>query len=193
MRREKFGLSLSRFAQLTTAVLITLVLAGAARADDIQDLVVAGTAQNVSLGSLGSCAEETICSFSGTIMVDVTAGLVTAYNIIFPGLAAFDLLTFQGAVSSNIWAAGGPNGGGEFFSLEFTTTHTPASLVGFNGGSVVGFFVGGGGSGRGFYDVLGGTITPVPEPTSLALIGTGLFGLGGMMRRKLKRWATLNC
>ena len=108
MRREKFGLSLSRFAQLTTAVLITIVLAGAARADDIQDFVVAGTAQNVSFGSLGSCAELAICSFRGTIMVDVTAGLVTAWNITFPGLAAFDnCCTFQAVLSSNIWTAQG--------------------------------------------------------------------------------------
>lgn len=185
MRRERFfSLSWSRFAQASTAVLITFVLAGAARADDIQDFIVSGTAQNVSGGMLGTCAAGAFCSFSGKIMVDVTAGLVTAWNITFPGLAAFDnCCTFQAVLSSNIWTAQGPNGSGEFLSLDFTTTHTPASLVGFNGGSVVGFFVGG--PDEGFYDALGGTITPVPESSSLALLGTGLMGLCGMLRREL--------
>ena len=45
MRREKFFcLSLSRFAQASTAALIALALAGAARADTIEKFFVEGTA-----------------------------------------------------------------------------------------------------------------------------------------------------
>jgi len=39
MRREKFCLSFSRFAQASAAALITLTLAGAARADTIKEFM----------------------------------------------------------------------------------------------------------------------------------------------------------
>jgi hypothetical protein len=64
---------LSRFAQVSTTALIALVLAGAARADTIKGFVVKGTAENTSGMDLGSCEENSVCSFSGTMMVDVTS------------------------------------------------------------------------------------------------------------------------
>jgi len=84
---------LSCLAQASTAALVALVLAGAARADTIKDFFVSGTATNVSGGMLGSCAAEATCSFSGTMMVDVTSGILETVHITFPGLLTFDTIT----------------------------------------------------------------------------------------------------
>lgn len=167
MRRGSFfSLSWSRFAQVSAAVLITLVLARAARADTIKDFIVSGTAQNVSRGTLGSCAAGATCSFSGIMMVDVTAGLVTGADITFPGLSAFtNCCGSQGPFLGNSWEVRIPNTAGETILLDFTTTPTPASLVGFAGGNIFGFTVSNSDDIAAYLD-LSGTITPVPEPSS---------------------------
>ena len=110
-----FRSSLSRFAQASTAALIVLVLAGAARADTIKDFFIKnGTATNVSGGNLFGCLDGATCSFSGTMMVDVTSsaafpdGTVTAYDITFPGVAPFSCCSSQGPSGSG-WFANSNN------------------------------------------------------------------------------------
>src|SRR5262249_44071025 len=132
-----------RFAQASTAALIVLVLAGAARADIIKEFVVSGTAKNVSGEQLGSCAPDAFCSFSGTLKVNVTSssahpdGTVTAVDITFPGLEPFDICCdFNGPDQENLWGADSLNHKREALVFDFTTMHTPASLVGFGGGTI---------------------------------------------------------
>jgi len=100
MRREKFlCLSLSRFAQASTAALIAFVLAGSATADTIKDFVVKGTALNASDMDLGGCDPGETCSFSGTLTVDMTANRVSSWDITFPGFRALaNHFRFDGSI-----------------------------------------------------------------------------------------------
>jgi hypothetical protein len=61
----------------------------------------------------------------------------------------------------------------DILSLFFTTAPTPGSLKGFTGGSLVDGLDGGG-----HYSVAGGSITPVPEPSSLVLFASGMLVFG---------------
>ena len=167
------------------SILFALVLVGAARADTIKEFFIQdSTASNVSGGTLGSCTFLALCSFSGTMMVDVTAGSITTWDIAFPGVPTFDnCCTFQGPFPS-FWEAISSNNASDRLVLDIRATHTPASLVGFDGGSIVGLRVDSP-TGRELYFILSGSVTPVPEPSSLALLGSGVLGLAQVIRRKL--------
>jgi hypothetical protein len=205
MEQVKFvRLRVSRFAQASVFALIAVVPAGSARAAIIKDFDVIGTATNVSGGALGTCAAGATCGFSGTIAVDVTSsaefpnGTVTGANITFPGVVRPIRFpgALNGALQGDVWrviladddllAAGDPNA---ILALEFTTGRTPASLVGFNGGTITGSNLRLRQENIGTETIafanLSGDIA-VPEPSSLALLCSGLIGLAGMAGRKLK-------
>jgi hypothetical protein len=184
MRRVML-LFLSRFAQASTAALVALVLAGAARADTIKEFVLSGTAFNISEGMLGSCQRFAHCAFSGTMTVDVTNGTLETIHITFPGLSTFDTIDLSEHYFGSTWSFRAQQGS-DSLRLIFSTAHLPASLVGFDGGSIIGSSTVSGSHGT-LYVSVTGSITPVPEPSSLVLLlGSGLLGLAEMTRRKLQ-------
>jgi len=168
---------LSRLA-LPGLMSLILLAPAIARADVFY---VSGTALNFSGGKLGSCAAGASCPFSGMFTVDTTTGTVesTGLDVTLPGLPDFDTLFFSGAASSNAWEIGATNSAGDSLSLAFITAPTPASLVGFTEGSIVG----GGDEGHNYIINSGGSIAPVPEPTSLVLLAGVIGWVVGMKRR----------
>lgn len=144
MRRENFfRLSLSRLAQASTDAVIELVLAGTARADSIKTFFVkSGMARNVWGMDLDSCTAGAFCSFFGTPSTDITVGSISTIAITFPGLLRLNKKArFSGPKPSTPdWISAANHNASDL--LDFTTTQTPASLLGFDGGSIIGLSVG---------------------------------------------------
>jgi hypothetical protein len=164
-----------------------VVCAPHAHADTITTFDVSGSATNITTGSLGSCGPGATCAFSGTLNIDVTSGtiaLLGAVDITFPGVASFTKVLVSSPLSSgsSTWDLDVVNNGmpADVLSLHFTTTHTPASLVGFTGGTILG-------AGSSVYTVSTGSITPAPtaasEPGSLVLMFLGLVALALTVQR----------
>ena len=142
---------------------------------------------SLSRFALGSCAAGATSSFSGTLTIDVTIGTLEALNFSFPGLPAFDMVQFSSPLPGNpeewvVTALQIP----DQLSLSFTTTPTPGSLVGFEGGNITGAHIINLQTNRLVYLNFSGSIAPVPEPSSPMLLNPGLIGLAGTVRRKLR-------
>jgi hypothetical protein len=168
----------STLVYLGIAIAAALSLAHPAKATDII------TTFDVS-GTCVPSAPFTGTTFGGTLTIDVTAGTVTAIDVTFQGLSPFNTVVESFGESSSNWSLLAGNGTvGDKLSLVFTTTHTPASLVGFTGGPIFAGQVANDTVPTLFYFGIQGSITaPVPDSGStLGLLSLSVVALLGATR-----------
>jgi hypothetical protein len=187
----------SFLSRLALPGLMSLILLSPAimRADTISTFLVSGPVINLSGMTLDSCANRAICPFSGMFQVETNNfGTVesSGLNFVFPGLPTFNILGFSQPKDPNLWIIGVSNAFDQLMELYFFTA-TPNSLIGFTGGPIVGgdvaiipF------TGVHLYVGISGSITPVPEPSSLVLLAGGIVLLVLGLTRFRKKSASTN-
>ncbi len=149
----------------------------------------ADTVFNVSGESYAANGQScgSTCAFSGTMTVDTSAGTIDGLDISFFGLSAFTTLHEEYPGGSDYVVAAENNGDVDLLTLRFTTTNSD-TLVGFQGGSIESGTVSGLIDGIEYYSILSGTISaaasPTPEPSSIALLATGILGFAGVLRKR---------
>ncbi len=139
------------------------------------------------LGDLGSISFTTPVS-SGSLAGDATFGAGGTFTITGNGMnGAPSGVIFTGTFTGGTWVLSTLSNGTHLYTFTGYLAGTTASGYA-TFGAVSQFTVN---TGKGFFDSFvevssGDTNILVPEPGSLGLLGTGLIGLAGVVRLKLK-------
>lgn len=141
----------------------------------------------------GAASCSPTCTVSGTFTLDNSTGAVSAASIAVSGESP-TVGTFSYFGTGGGSGVAGANTSMSFYDAGFVdllkfyfATPTASSLVGYTGGPIVKILMTDNPSpddwtGRGEF-----TNTAVPEPSSVMLLGSGLAGFAGLIRRKLNR------
>jgi hypothetical protein len=152
--------------------------------------VTGGVCSSMCTGNLGTVTFTSGTLTSGSLATGGTFGAGGSLTIMGNGKNGVPSGTlFQGTFTSATWTVTALPGGNNVFSFSGTLQGTgsfsgPAFTI--QGSKIVhGNPFASGGSGSVRWASGDTTVGAVPEPGSLALMGTGILGIGGVVRRKL--------